>query len=434
MSDSVRKENIKPKDADIDNLKSQMEEETPRGVNVLCDWFVKKAENATLWDKNDREYIDFSAGIAVLNVGHRHPRIIEAVKKQLDCFTHTAYQITPYESYISLAKKINELAPISGKTKTCFFTTGAEATENAIKIAKAKTKRYGIIAFGGSFHGRTATAVGMTGKVVPYKAELGVGMVGIYHGLYPNKLHNISVEDALRSLDHICKSSISPYDVAAIIFEPIQGEGGFNPAPKEFLEGLRAFADKYGIVLIADEVQTGFGRTGKMFAMQHYGISPDIMCIAKSLGGGFPISGIVGKVEVMDSINPGGMGGTYAGSPLGTVAGLEVLKIIEEEKLLEKSNKLGNQLKEFLQGLKYKEIAEVRAIGSMVAVEFFKDNEPSSEIAKKIQTIAMSKGLLLLTCGSYGNVIRFLYPLTIPQSQFDKAISILKEVIAEAIK
>ena len=418
----------------MSDLTKRRIEATPKGIGVLCEWFAKKAENSTIWDTNNKEYIDFAAGIAVLNVGHRHPRIIEAVKKQLDCFTHTAYQITPYESYVSLAEKINTLAPISGKTKTCFFTTGAEATENAIKVAKAYTKRYGIIAFGGSFHGRTAAAVGMTGKVVPYKAELGIGMIGIYHGLYPNKLHNISVEDSLKSLDHICKSSISPYDVAAIIFEPVQGEGGFNPAPKEFVEGLRAFADKYGIVLIADEVQTGFGRTGKMFAMEYYGISPDIMCVAKSLGGGFPISGIVGKAEIMDCINPGGMGGTYAGSPLGTVAGLEVLKIIEDEKLLEKSNALGNQLKTFLQGLGHKEIAEVRAIGSMVAAEFFKDNEPSSDIAKKIQTLAMSKGLLLLTCGSYGNVIRFLYPLTIPQSQFDKALNILKEVIAEAVK
>lgn len=418
----------------MSELMKRREDATPKGISVLCDWFVEKAENATLWDTNGKEYIDFAAGIAVLNVGHRHPRIIEAVKKQLDYFTHTAYQVTPYESYIALAEKINELAPISGKKKTCFFTTGGEATENAIKVAKAKTKRYGIIAFGGSFHGRTAAAVGMTGKVVPYKAELGIGMVGIYHGLYPNKLHNISVEDALKSLEHICKSSISPYDVAAIIFEPVQGEGGFNPAPKEFVEGLRAFADKYGIVLIADEVQTGFGRTGKMFAMEYHSVSPDIICMAKSLGGGFPISGIVGKAEVMDCVSAGGMGGTYAGSPLATAAGLEVLNIIKEEKLLDRSNKLGEQLKNFLQGLGHKEIAEVRAVGSMVAVEFFKNNEPSSDIAKKVQTLAMPKGLLLLTCGSYGNVIRFLYPLTIPQEQFDKALNILKEVIAEAVK
>lgn len=416
------------------DLEKRRSEATPNCMSVLCNWFVEKAENATLWDTNGNEYIDFAAGIAVLNVGHRHPRIVEAVKKQLDRFTHTAYQITPYESYIELAEKINAVAPIKGKTKTCFFTTGGEATENAIKVAKSKTRRYGIIAFGGSFHGRTAAAVGMTGKVAPYKAELGVGMVGIYHGLYPNKLHNISVDDALKSLDHICKSSISPYDIAAIIFEPVQGEGGFNVAPKEFIEGLREFADRYGIVLIADEVQTGFGRTGKMFAMEYYNISPDIVCIAKSLGGGFPISGIVGKAEIMDCVSAGGLGGTYAGNPLGTVAGLEVLKIIEEEKLLDRSNQLGTKLRDFLQGLGHKEIAEVRALGSMVAIELFKNGEPSSEIAKKIQTLAMSKGLLLLTCGNYGNVIRFLYPLTIPQVKFDRALEILREVIAESVQ
>ncbi|WP_199770425.1 4-aminobutyrate--2-oxoglutarate transaminase [Helicobacter aurati] len=416
------------------DLNKRREEATPKGIGVLCDWFATKAQNATLWDTQNREFIDFAAGIAVLNVGHCHPRVLQVVEKQLHAFTHTAYQVTPYESYVELAEQINELAPLDGKKKTCFFTTGGEATENAIKLAKAHTKRYGVIAFGGSFHGRTAAAVGMTGKVVPYKAEIGIGMVGIYHGLYPNKLHGVSVEDSLKSLEHICRSSISPYDVAAIIFEPVQGEGGFNPACKEFVEGLRKFADTYGIVLIADEVQTGFGRTGKMFAMEHFGISPDIICMAKSLGGGFPISGIVGKAEIMDSINPGGMGGTYAGSPLGTTAALEVLKIIKEENLLEKANTLGNRLQEFLKGLGHKEIAEVRGLGSMVAVEFFRDNKPDSNITKKIQMLAMQKGLLLLTCGSYGNVIRFLYPLTIPETQFQKALEILKEVIAEAVK
>lgn len=271
----------------------------------------------------------------------------------------------------------------------------------------------------------------MTGKVEPYKSAIGVGMVGIYHGLFPNELHGISVQDALRSLEHICKSSISPYDVAAIIFEPVQGEGGFNAAPKEFVQGLRDFADKYGIILIADEVQTGFGRTGKLFAMEHYDVSADIMCVAKSLGGGFPISGIVGKAEIMDTINPGGLGGTYAGSPLGIAAGLEVLKIIEEEKLLERSNKLGEELKNMIQSLGHKEVAQVRGLGSMVAMELYKDGKPSADLAKKIQEIAMTKGLLLLTCGSYGNVIRFLYPLTIPEAQFKKALEILKEVMSE---
>ena len=415
------------------DLNVRKNDATPRAISVLCDWFATKAKNATIWDTNNTPHIDFASGIAVLNVGHCHDRVISAVKKQLDKFTHTAYQITPYENYIELAEKINALVPIKSKAKTCFFTTGAEATENAIKVAKAHTKRYGIIAFGGSFHGRTQVAVSMTGKVEPYKAELGVGMVGIYHGLYPNELHDVSVKDALRSLEHICKSSISPKDVAAIIFEPVQGEGGFNVAPKEFVQGLREFADKHGIVLIADEVQTGFGRTGKLFAMEHYDVSPDIICMAKSLGGGMPISGISGRADVMDSINPGGMGGTYAGNPLSVAAALEVLEIIKEEKLLDRANMLGDKLQNTLKSLNYKEIAQVRGLGSMVAVEFFKDNKPSSEVAKRVQECASKRNLLLLTCGAYGNVIRFLYPLSIPDSQFDEALNIIKDSIKEAV-
>ncbi|WP_162982951.1 4-aminobutyrate--2-oxoglutarate transaminase [Helicobacter sp. L8] len=410
---------------------------TPKGIGIVCDWFVQEAHNATIKSTDGRTFIDFAAGIAVLNVGHRHPRVIEAVKKQLDLFTHTAYQVSPYESYVTLAEKINDLAPIEGAKKTCFFTTGGEATENAIKIAKAHTKRYGVIAFGGSFHGRTAMAVSMTGKVTPYKAELGVGNPGVYHAYYPNALHGVSTQDALRSLEHICKASISPLDVAAIIFEPVQGEGGFNPAPPDFIEGLRAFCNTHGIVLIADEVQTGFARTGKTFAMEHFNTDVDIICMAKSLGGGFPISGIVGKAQIMDAPSPGGLGGTYAGNPLAVIAALEVLEIIKEEKLNQRAQQLGAQLKATLQELKeqerLKEIAQVRALGSMVAVEFFKDNHPSPELTKAVQKEAMDQGLLLLTCGSYGNVIRFLYPLTIPQEQFDRALNIITQSIRKVM-
>ncbi|WP_121020516.1 4-aminobutyrate--2-oxoglutarate transaminase [Helicobacter vulpis] len=410
---------------------------TPRGIGIVCDWFVQEAQNATLKSTDGRTFIDFAAGIAVLNVGHRHPRVIEAVKAQLEKFTHTAYQVSPYESYIELAEKINDLAPISGVKKACFFTTGGEATENAIKIAKVHTKRYGVIAFGGSFHGRTSMALSMTGKVVPYKAELGVGHPGVYHAYYPNPLHGISTKDALESLEHICKTSISPLDVAALIFEPVQGEGGFNPAPLEFVEGLRAFCNTHGIVLIADEVQTGFARTGKTFAMEHFNTEVDLICMAKSLGGGFPISGIVGKAQIMDAPSPGGLGGTYAGNPLATIAALEVLAIIKEEKLNERAQQLGAQLQSTLQALKEKEgiqeIAQVRALGSMVAVEFFKDNQPSAPLAKAVQKEAMDQGLLLLTCGAYGNVIRFLYPLTIPQDQFDRALNIISQSIRKVV-
>ncbi len=418
------------------DLLSRRLQATPKGIGIVCDWFVQEAQNATLKSTDGREFIDFAGGIAVLNVGHRHPRVMEAVKKQLEHFTHSAYQVSPYESYVALAEKINALAPIEGAKKTCFFTTGGEATENAIKIAKAHTKRYGVIAFGGSFHGRTSMAVSMTGKVVPYKAELGVGNPGVYHAYYPNALHGVSVADSMKSLEHICKSSISPLDVAAIIFEPVQGEGGFNPAPVEFVTELREFCNTHGIVLIADEVQTGFARTGKTFAMEHFKVSPDLICMAKSLGGGLPLSGIVGKAEIMDAPSPGGLGGTYAGSPLATAAALEVLEIIKEEKLNEKAQSLGTQLTQKLQTLQQeiKEIAQVRGLGSMVAIELFKEGKPSPDLAKGVQKEAMDQGLLLLTCGGYGNVIRFLYPLTIPQEQFDRALGILEHAIKKATR
>ncbi|MCX2682262.1 4-aminobutyrate--2-oxoglutarate transaminase [Campylobacter sp. MIT 21-1685] len=418
------------------DLTSRRLEATPKAIGITCDWFIQEANNATLISTDGKEFIDFASGIAVLNVGHRHPKVVEAVKMQLDKFTHSAYQVTPYESYVELAEAINKIAPIHSKKKTCFFTTGGEATENAIKIAKAYTKRYGVIAFGGSFHGRTSMAVSVTGKVAPYKSEIGMGMPGVYHALYPNKLYGISVKDSLRSIEHICKSSISPYDVSAIIFEPVQGEGGFNVAPKEFITELRKFCDEYGIVMIADEVQTGFARTGKTFAMEYFDESVDLICIAKSLGGGFPLSGIVGKADIMDTQNPGAMGGTYAGNPLATTAALEVLKIIEEEKLNERAQKLGEQLQNTLKKIQIEEnitqIAQVRGLGSMVAVEFFEKDVPSAEFAKRVQKEAMQRGVVLLTCGSYGNVIRFLYPLTIPQEQFDKALSLICDSLKKA--
>ncbi|WP_104731985.1 4-aminobutyrate--2-oxoglutarate transaminase [Helicobacter salomonis] len=421
----------------MEDLLSRRIAATPRGIGIVCDWFIKEAQNATLKSTDGREFIDFAAGIAVLNVGHRHPRVIEAVKRQLDHFTHSAYQVTPYESYVELAEKINALAPIKGVKKTCFFTTGGEATENAIKIAKGHTKRYGVIAFGGAFHGRTSMAVSMTGKVAPYKAEIGAGMPGVYHAYYPNALHGISTKDALKSLEFICKASISPLDVAAIIFEPVQGEGGFNPAPADFVQGLREFCDAHGIVLIADEVQTGFARTGKMFAMEHFNANADIICMAKSLGGGFPISGIVGRADLMDSLSAGGMGGTYAGNPLATIAALEVLKIIEEEQLNARALTLGQELMDSLKQLKQEanitQMAEVRGLGSMVALEFFEGEKPSPELAKAVQKEAMDQGLLLLTCGSYGNVIRFLYPLTIPHEQFQRALEILRQAIKRGV-
>ncbi|MHA0916741.1 4-aminobutyrate--2-oxoglutarate transaminase [Kosakonia cowanii] len=403
---------------------------TPRGVGVMCGFYAEKAENATLWDVEGNEVIDFAAGIAVLNTGHRHPKVMAAVEKQLQAFTHTAYQIVPYESYVSLAERINALVPIDGLAKTAFFSTGAEAVENAVKIARAYTKRPGIIAFGGGFHGRTFMTMALTGKVAPYKIGFGPFPGSVYHAHYPNELHGVSTEQALQSLTHLFKADIAPDQVAAILLEPVQGEGGFNIAPPEFMQALRALCDSHGILLIIDEVQSGFARTGKLFASEHYAIKPDLMTMAKSLAGGLPLSAVAGRAEVMDAPAPGGLGGTYAGNPLAVAAAHAVLDVIEEEKLCERANQLGKDLVEVLTHAKAHcpHIADIRAQGSMVAVEFQdpQTGAPSPEFTKQVQDKALQAGLLLLSCGVYGNVIRFLYPLTIPDEQFRKALDIIQ--------
>ncbi|MBY4839490.1 4-aminobutyrate--2-oxoglutarate transaminase [Pantoea sp. DY-5] len=405
---------------------------TPRGVGVMCDFYAVKAENATVWDQHGREYTDFSAGIAVLNTGHRHPKVMAAVQQQLECFTHTAFQIIPYENYIHLAERLNALVPISGPVKTTFFSTGAEAVENAVKIARAATGRPGIIAFTGAFHGRTNMTMSLTGKVVPYKTGFGPFASPVFHARYPNALHKVSLSDALDSLEAIFRSDISPQQVAAIIFEPVQGEGGFYGAPPEFVVALRELCDRHGILLIADEIQSGFARTGKLFASDYYAVQPDIITMAKSLAGGFPLSAVSGRAEVMDAPEPGGLGGTYAGSPPAIAAALAVLDIIEEEALCSRANQLGSRLKQTLQRADCKALAEIRGYGSMMAAEFNDAaGKPSAEIAKAIQQQALEKGLILLTCGVYGNVIRFLYPLTIPDAQFEDALALLAGILRE---
>ncbi|EPF6158303.1 4-aminobutyrate--2-oxoglutarate transaminase [Citrobacter sedlakii] len=414
-------------------LNQRRQQATPRGVGVMCDYFVEKAENATIWDIEGKEVIDFAAGIAVLNTGHRHPKIVAAVEKQLQAFTHTAYQIVPYESYVSLAERINAIAPIDGPAKTAFFTTGAEAVENAVKIARAHTGRPGLITFGGGFHGRTFMTMALTGKVAPYKIGFGPFPGSVYHAVYPNAAHGVTVEDAIKSLERLFKADIAADQVAAIVIEPIQGEGGFNVAPAAFMQALRKICDTHGILLIADEVQTGFARTGKVFAMQHYDVKPDLMTMAKSLAGGFPLSGVVGRAEVMDAPAPGGLGGTYAGNPLAVAAAHAVLDIIEEEQLCQRANQLGEHLKEVLNQAREHcpAIVDVRGLGSMVAVEFNdpQTGEPSAEFTREVQRKAQENGLLLLSCGVYGNVIRFLYPLTIPDAQFSKALDILTRAL-----
>ncbi|WEI03646.1 4-aminobutyrate--2-oxoglutarate transaminase [Acinetobacter johnsonii] len=400
---------------------------TPRGVGVMCQWYAEKAENSTIWDAEGNQYTDFAGGIAVLNTGHRHPKIIAAVTEQLTKFTHTAYQVVPYESYVSLAERINARAPIAGEAKTTFFSTGAEAVENAVKIARSYTGRHGIVTFGNGFHGRSFMTMAMTGKTAPYKRDFGVMPSGVFHARYPVESKGITVDAAIESIEDIFAEDIAAHDVAAIVLEPVQGEGGFNVVPTEFLKRLRALCDQHDILIIADEVQTGFARTGKLFAMDHYETKADLITMAKSLGGGFPISGVVGRAEVMDAPNPGGLGGTYAGNPVAVASAHAVLDVIEEEGLCERANVLGAELVEVLNELKQSSstVQEIRALGSMVAIEL-----ETADQAKAIQNYAMQNGLLILTCGRYGNVIRFLYPLTIPAEQFRAGLNILKQGFA----
>ncbi|SMG00653.1 4-aminobutyrate--2-oxoglutarate transaminase [Burkholderia singularis] len=410
---------------------------TPRGVGVMCDFYAARAENAELWDVEGRRFIDFAAGIAVLNTGHRHPKIVKAIAGQLEQFTHTAYQIVPYASYVELAEKINARAPIAQPKKTAFFTTGAEAVENAVKIARAHTGRPGVIAFAGGFHGRTMMGMALTGKVAPYKLGFGPFPGDVFHAPYPNALRGVSTADSLAALDALFKADIDPKRVAAIIFEPVQGEGGFNPAPADFVRALRKLCDTHGILLIADEVQTGFARTGKLFAMEHYDVCADLLTIAKSLAGGMPLSGVVGRADVMDAAAPGGLGGTYAGNPLAIAAAHAVLDVIDGEKLTERAVVLGDKLKAKLAALSAEvpQIADVRGPGAMVAAEFANPDTraPDAAFAKRVQTLALERGLLLLICGVDSNVIRFLFPLTIPDAVFDEALGILESVLKEAV-
>jgi 4-aminobutyrate aminotransferase len=357
------------------------------------------------------------------------------VQAQAAKFTHTCYQVVPYASYVELAEKIAARAPGNFPKKTLLVTTGVEAVENAVKIARAATGRSGVIAFDAAFHGRTFMGMALTGKVAPYKLNFGPMPSDVFHAPFPNPVHGISVEEALAGIQRLFKCDIDPKRVAAFIIEPVQGEGGFYQAPAAFVQALRKLADEHGILLIADEVQAGAARTGKFFASEHYeGVEFDLFTFAKSIGAGLPIAGVTGRANIMDAPAPGGLGGTYAGNPLAVAAALEVLKIIDEDKLIDRSNQLGDTLKARLNGLKAKvpAIVDVRGPGSMVAVEFFKDGKPSAETAKAVQTYAQEHGLILLTCGAYGNIIRFLYPLTIQDEVFAEALDILEQAILKA--
>jgi len=414
------------------SLKARREAATPRGVGITTPFFVKRAENSELWDVEGRRYVDFAGGIAVLNTGHRHPRVVAALRAQLDAFTHTAYQVAAYESYVALAERLNKLTPGRHAKKATFFSTGAEAVENAVKIARAATGRPGVIAFSGSFHGRTMMGLALTGKVAPYKIGFGPFPGEVWHVPFPMALHGVTVAESIEALHRLFKADVDPKRVAAIIIEPVQGEGGFYPAPAALLKALRAECDEHGILLIADEIQTGFARTGRWFAMDHHDVLPDLMTVAKSLGAGLPISGVVGRAELMDAPAPGGLGGTYAGNPLATAAAHAVLDVIEDEKLVDRANLLGGRLTTRLERLKARvpRIAEVRGPGAMLAVEFMKPNAgPDPDFAKQVQARALEQGLVLLTCGVHANVIRFLFPLTIQDSVFAEGLDILERAL-----
>lgn len=409
---------------------------TPRGVGIQTGVFADKALNAELWDVEGRRYIDLAAGIAVCNTGHNHPEVIDAVKAQLERFSHTCFQVAPYDVYVELAARINQIAPGDTPKKTIFLTTGAEAVENSVKIARKYTGRDAVISFSGGFHGRTMMALALTGKVVPYKAGFGPFPAEVFHVPFPIDYHGISIDDSLTALDKLFKSDIESTRVAAIMIEPVQGEGGFYPAPDGFLQKIRDICDTHGMVMIADEIQTGFGRTGKMFAVEHAGIEPDLMTLAKGLAGGFPLAGVVGKAEIMDAVDPGGLGGTFGGSPIGCAAGLAVLDVIVKEDLCNKATAIGEQVRHWAEQLQAETscVGDIRTTGAMCAIELVENgdaNSPLPEMAKAVAVEAVKQGVILLTCGVRGNVIRFLPPLTIAESLLAEALDTVGNIVRD---
>ncbi|MCQ7152098.1 4-aminobutyrate--2-oxoglutarate transaminase [Salmonella enterica] len=409
----------------------------PRGVGQIHPIFAERAENCRVWDVEGREYLDFAGGIAVQNTGHLHPGIVSAVEAQLKKLSHTCFQVLAYEPYLALCERMNQKVPGDFAKKTLLVTTGSEAVENAVKIARAATKRSGAIAFSGAYHGRTHYTLSLTGKVHPYSAGMGLMPGHVYRALYPCPLHNISDDDAIASIERIFKNDAAPEDIAAIIIEPVQGEGGFYAASPEFMQRLRALCDQHGIMLIADEVQSGAGRTGTLFAMEQMGVAADITTFAKSIAGGFPLAGVTGRADVMDAIAPGGLGGTYAGNPIACAAALAVLDIFEQENLLQKANTLGKTLRDGLMEIAetHREIGDVRGLGAMIAIELFENGDPgkpNAALTADIVARAREKGLILLSCGPYYNILRILVPLTIEASQIRQGLEIIAQCFDEA--
>lgn len=417
-------------------LRARHEASVARGVGIAHPVYAARAENAELWDVEGRRYVDFAGGIAVLNTGHRHPRVIAAVQAQLERFTHTCFQVTPYEPYIELAERLNAIAPIAGPAKTIFLTTGAEALENAIKIARAATGRPGIITFAGGYHGRTLLTMAMTGKVLPYKRNFGPMPGEIYHVPFPFEPFGVDVDDSLRAIEMLFRADIEPSRVAAIVIEPVQGEGGFIPAPPELFQALRSLCDKHGILLIADEVQTGFGRTGKMFGVEHMGVKPDLMTVAKSLAGGFPLSGVIGRAAIMDAPEPGGLGGTYAGNPLACAAALAVLDVIQDEGLIDRANLIGATMTAHLKSIAGRNdvvpISAIRGPGAMIAFDIVQERGghiPDADQTKRVIAKAREAGLILLSCGVNANTIRLLVPLTVRDDVLQEGLAALQSAL-----
>jgi 4-aminobutyrate aminotransferase len=418
------------------DLKARKTAAVPNGVSSKG-IYVAKAENAEIWDADGKRFIDFAAGIAVVNTGHRHPKIMAAVAEQAQLFAHTCFHVLSYESYVRLAERLNALAPGDFPKKTLLLSTGAEALENAVKIARYHTKRSAIIAFSGGFHGRTLMTMALTGKVMPYKRGFGPFPAEIYHAEFPLPYRGVTTEQALADLERLFHGDIDPKSVAAIVIEPVQGEGGFNVAPFDFLRALRRVCDEHGIVLIADEVQGGIARTGKMFSIEHSGVVPDLIATAKGLGGGFPLSGVTGRAAIMDSAHPGGLGGTYGGNPISVAAAHAVLDVIEAEDLCGRALRVGQKMRTHLEALQREipAIGDVRGLGAMVAFELVKDpktKEPDAALTAAILASAEKRGLVLLSCGTEANVVRLLAPLTIPDPILEEGLKILSAAVKDA--
>ncbi len=412
----------------------------PRGVASAAPVFAAHAENAELWDVEGNRYIDFAGGIAVLNTGHRHASVVAAAKAQEDHYTHTSFQVVPYEPYVALAEKLNALAPGDAPKKTLLVTTGAEAVENAVKIARAHTKRPGVIAFSGAYHGRTLFTLGLTGKVSPYKKDVGPFPADIFRAPFPDARNGVTVEDALNALDTLFLTDADPSRVAAIILEPVLGEGGYLPVPAEMWTALRAICDRHGILLIADEIQAGFGRTGTWFAIEHSGVVPDLITVAKSMAGGYPIAGVIGRADVMDALAPGGLGGTYGGNPVACAAALAAIEAIESEGLLARSTALGETFRARFAEMGARtapyRMWDIRGIGAMLAVEFVTDFDtakPDPAFTKAVVAHALKRGLILLSCGMHGNAVRIMVPLTASDAIIDEGLAIFEAALADAV-